>query len=370
MKFTCEKEKLLSALTLTSRTVSPKSNIVALEGILLEVKNEGITLTGFNMETGIQAKVAAMVEEEGTVVLSARLFVDIVRKMPNQEISFHAREHYITITCGQIQFQVMTIDAEDYPDLPEVGTSQGFVLGQGLLKTMIGATLFAVSKNDSRPIHTGSLFEVEGNVLTIVSVDGYRLALRRETVESVFSPSDFSCVVPGSALSEVEKICDGEESVTVSLSPKHVLFQFGDCILVTRRLEGEFISYRSAIPQDNEFVVEVSRKELAQAVDRVSLMISEKLKAPLRCFFTDGSVELSSKTAIGEANDYCAMEGHGGDMEIGINHRYMQEALRVVPADMIRIEFSTAVNPCLIMPEDKKDESFCYMVLPVRLKSN
>lgn len=368
MKFTCEKEKLLSSLTLASRTVSPKSNIAALEGILLEVVEDKITLTGFNMETGIQATLEAVVEEEGTVVLSARLFVDIVRKMPNQEISFVAKDHYITITCGQIQFQVMTIDPEDYPDLPEVGNSQGFVMEQGTLKTMIAATLFAVSKTDSRPIHTGSLFELEGKRLTVVSVDGYRLALRREEVDDVFSPADFSCVVPGSALSEVEKICDTDGSVSVSLSPKHVLFQFGDCILVTRRLEGEFLSYRSAIPQDNDFVVEVNRKELGQAVERVSLMISEKLKAPLRCFFTDGSVELSSKTAIGEASDYCTMEGHGGDMEIGINHRYMQEALRAVPADMIRIEFSTAVNPCLIMPVEVADDSFCYMVLPVRLK--
>lgn len=370
MKFTCEKEKLLNALTLTSRTVSTKSNIVALEGILLDIKDNDVTLTGYNMETGIQATIPAFVESTGRLVLSSRLLVDIIRAMPNQEITFETRDVLVNITCGQIEFEVLSIDHEEYPDLPDVSKTQGFTISQEVLKSMIGATLFAISKDNSRPIHTGSLFEMEGKNLRVVSVDGYRLALRKEEVQNVFSPTDFSCVVPGSALSEVEKICKTDESVTVSINPKHVLFQFTDCILVTRRLEGEFISYRSAIPQDNTFTVTVNRRELSSAVDRVSLMISDKLKKPMRCFFREGTLELSSKTAMGGAQDFCSIEGHGGDLEIGINHRYMQEALRAVPADKLRIEYSTAVNPCLILPEEADNDKFCYMVLPVRLKAD
>lgn len=369
MKFICEKEKLLQALSITSRTVSPKNNILALEGIKLEVEDQEVILTGYNLETGIRAQIPAQVSEKGTLVLSARLFLDIVRKMPNQEIKFQAKDYQITITCGQIQFQVMAIPPEDFPELPEVNQNQGFVLSQTTLKSMITATIFAVSHTDSRPIHTGSLFEVKEDVLTIVSVDGYRLALRREPLVKTLGADLFSFVVPSSALSEVEKICNTQDDITVTLSPKHICFQFPDCMLVTRRLEGEFIDYGKAIPKNNTVKVFVSRRELAQSVDRVSLMISEKLKAPLRCFFRDGALDISSKTPVGEANDHCVLEGHGGDVEVGLNHRYMQEALRVAPADKLRLEFSSAVQPCLLLPESEDDESFCYMVLPVRLKS-
>lgn len=369
MKFTCEKESLLTAISMTSRTVSTQSNVPSLQGILVTVEKE-LTLTGYNLETGIVATVPATIEEEGSLVLSARLLLEIIRKMPNQEIRITSQDCKVTITCGQIEFQVNAVPPADYPSLPEDNQNIGFIMPQNLLKSMIGATLFAVSHNDSRPIHTGSLFEINGNSLSIVSVDGYRLALRKETVDQVLGEINFTFVVPGSALSEVEKICNSEETVTVKIGQQYVFFQFADCKLVARRLEGEFIAYQTAIPKDNVVQVFVQRKELLSSVERVSIMISEKLKAPLRCFFGNGILDLSSKTTVGEANDHCTLEGDGSMMEIGLNHRYMQEALRAVPSEKLRIEFSSAVKPCLILPEDLEDERFCYMVLPVRLKGN
>lgn len=368
MKFTCEKEKLLSAITITSRTVSQKSTIIALEGILIQAE-EALSLTGYNMETGIRTKVQADIKERGSLVLSARLFLDIVRKLPNEEIQFSAKDYWVTITCGQTKFQIMGIDPEEFPDLPEVSRSQGLLISQSTLKSMINQTLFAVSNNESRPIHTGSLFEVGESGLTVVSVDGYRLALRREEVDEVLGEAPFSFVVPGSALHEVEKFCSGEDSVTVSLGQSHILFQAGETILVCRRLEGEFLVYRNAIPQENPIQIVGQTKELSAVIERVSLMINEKLKSPLKCVFEGDTVVMSSKTALGEAKDLCGIEGNGENLEIGFNNRYLMDALRVITDAKVRMEFSTPVSPCLILPEKPGDERFCYMVLPVRLKA-
>ena len=234
---------------------------------------------------------------------------------------------------------------------------------------MIGQTLFAVSDNESRPIHTGSLFEVDGDGLTVVSVDGYRLALRHEKVEEKKGADAFSFVVPGSALGEVEKICSGEEDVTVTQGARHVMFQTGDTVLVCRRLEGDFLAYRNAIPRNNSIKVEVEARALLSSIDRVSLIISEKLKSPLRCVFGDGMVDITTKTAIGDAADQCPISGDGGGLEIGFNNKYLMDALKAAPADKLRMEFTSGVAPCVILPAEG-EENFTYMVLPVRLKAN
>ena len=229
--------------------------------------------------------------------------------------------------------------------------------------------LFAVSDNESRPIHTGSLFDVEGSRLTVVSVDGYRLALRREDVEEKTGAEAFSFVVPGSALNEVEKICSGEEKVTIIQGARHILFQTGDILLVCRRLEGEFLPYKNAIPRNNTIQVEVEAKALLSSIDRVSLIISEKLKSPLRCLFGDGVVDITTKTALGDTADRCPISGNGGGLEIGFNNKYLMDALKAAPADKLRMEFTSGVAPCVILPAEG-EEKFIYMVLPVRLKAN
>ena len=240
---------------------------------------------------------------------------------------------------------------------------------QKLLRAMIEETAFAVSTNESRPIHTGSLFEVDQTGLTLVSVDGYRLALRREAVEKIEGAESFSFVVPGSALGEVEKICSGEGTVTVNQGARHILFQTGDTVLVCRRLEGEFLAYRNAIPRNNPIHVECDARTLLASIDRVSLIISEKLKSPLRCVFGDGLVSITTKTGIGDAADQCPITGDGQELEIGFNNKYLMDALKAAPADRLRLEFSSGVAPCVILPAEG-EEKFIYMVLPVRLKAN
>ena len=368
MKFSCEKALLQAAISTTSRAVSPKSSIPALEGILLEAGSD-LRLTGYNLETGIRTIVPADIREEGTLVLGARLFGEIVRKLPDDIVTFQSENYMVNIKCGMSEFNILGTDPEEFPELPTVEYQNSLILPQSRLKAMISQTLFAVSDNESRPIHTGSLFEVDSNGLTIVSVDGNRLALRHESIDKKEGAETFSFVVPGAALSEVEKICsDVDEPASVTQGARHVMFKVGDTMLVSRRLEGEFLAYRQAIPRNNTIHVEGDTRALLSSIDRVSLIISDKLKSPLRCVFDSNLLKISTKTAIGDAYDECPLSGDGGGLEIGFNNKYLMDALKAAPADKVRLELTTGVSPCVILPTEG-EENFLYMVLPVRLKA-
>lgn len=368
MKFSCEKALLQAAISTTSRAVSPKSSIPALEGILLEAGSD-LRLTGYNLETGIRTIVPADIREEGTLVLGARLFGEIVRKLPDDIVTFQSENYMVNIKCGMSEFNILGTDPEEFPELPTVEYQNSLILPQSRLKAMISQTLFAVSDNESRPIHTGSLFEVDSEGLTIVSVDGYRLALRHESIDKKEGAETFSFVVPGAALSEVEKICsDMDEPASVTQGARHVMFKVGDTMLVSRRLEGEFLAYRQAIPRNNTIHVEGDTRALLSSIDRVSLIISDKLKSPLRCVFDSNLLKISTKTAIGDAYDECPLSGDGGGLEIGFNNKYLMDALKAAPADKVRLELTTGVSPCVILPTEG-EENFLYMVLPVRLKA-
>ena len=368
MKFSCEKALLQAAISTTSRAVSPKSSIPALEGILLEAGSD-LRLTGYNLETGIRTIVPADIREEGTLVLGARLFGEIVRKLPDDIVTFQSENYMVNIKCGMSEFNILGTDPEEFPELPTVEYQNSLILPQSRLKAMISQTLFAVSDNESRPIHTGSLFEVDSEGLTIVSVDGYRLALRHESIDKKEGAETFSFVVPGAALSEVEKICsDVDEPASVTQGARHVMFKVGDTMLVSRRLEGEFLAYRQAIPRNNTIHVEGDTRALLSSIDRVSLIISDKLKSPLRCVFDSNLLKISTKTAIGDAYDECPLSGDGGGLEIGFNNKYLMDALKAAPADKVRLELTTGVSPCVILPTEG-EENFLYMALPVRLKA-
>ena len=368
MKFSCEKSLLLSAINIASRAVAGKSPIAALEGILIEATDE-LRLTGYNLETGISTTVPAQIKTKGTLVLSARLFCDIIRKMADDVVHFSTENYMVNIRCGLSEFNILGTDAEEFPELPSVDQENALTIGQPVLRSMIAQTLFAVSDNESRPVHTGSLFEMDEKGLTIVSVDGYRLALRHEKVDSCQGVVPFSFVVPGAALSEVEKICSHEEGVTVTQGARHIMFRTGDTVLVCRRLEGEFLAYKNAIPRNNNIFIEGDTRALLSSIERVSLIISDKLKSPLRCVFGDGILSITTKTGIGDAADQCPIQGNGNDLEIGFNNKYLIEALKAAPADRLRLEFTSGVAPCVILPAEG-EENFTYMVLPVRLKAN
>ena len=368
MKFSCEKALLQAAVATASRAVAAKSTIPALEGVLLQA-GHNLTVSGYNMQTGIRTNLDADVTQEGALVLPARLFGEIIRRMPDDVITFAADTGMnVCLTCGDAAYNITALSADDYPELPEVEDQYSIRIQQQILRSMIGETSFAVSTDEARPIHTGSLFEIGEDSLTVVSVDGFRLALRREPLQGVKGGS-FHFVAPGTALNEVEKICeDTDDAAVVTLGNRHLLFEVGDTQLICRRLEGEFLDYKAAIPRSNPIKITVETKALITSIDRVSVVISEKQKSPVRCIFDDSRVFLSAKTASGEAKDICPVSGDGGRLEIGFNNRYLMEALKYAPADTVQLELNTGISPCVITPVEG-EERFLYMVLPVRLKN-
>ena len=363
-----EKVFLQNAIAVTSRAVAQKSSIPALEGLLIHADQQ-LTISGYNMQTGIRTNVFANVVEGGDIVLNARLFGDIIRRMPDDMITFTADEKMMVhVSCGDADFDILGLSAADYPDLPEVEDEYAVSMQQKVLRSMIEEVAFAVSTNESRPVHTGALFEIADMSLSMVAVDGFRLAFRREKLEKLEGGA-FSFVCPGSALSEVKNICgDTEDLVTVTLGKRHILFEIGDTQLICRRLEGEFLDYKNAIPRKNPIQIVAETKALIESIDRVSVVISDKLKSPVRCLFDHDKVMLSAKTGNGEAKDVCRVSGDGDKLEIGFNNRYLMEALRYAPADKVKIELNTGVSPAIIVPVEG-EENFLYMVLPVRLKS-
>ena len=369
MKFTCEKTKLVSAISVAIRTVAPKSAIAALEGIHVRA-GEDLQLTGFNLDTGITVRVNADISECGECIMPARLFFDIVRKMPDDDITISVDEGLkVSIRSGIASFTIMATDAEDYPELPDVQFTNGIPIPQNALRELIGGTIFAVSQNQARPILTGCLIEVEDRAINMVAVDGFRLARRSyHTPESTGRLLKF--VVPADALCEVEKILtDTDENAVFTLGPKHILFEMGDATLVCRILEGEFLDWRRVIPDYNPIRLCADVGSLTNTIERVSLIVSEKIKSPVRCLFSQNSADFRTVTTVGSAHDVCSVAGDGKELEIGFNCRYLLDALKAVPTDEVMLELSNQLSPIILSPCEGAEYDFSYMVLPVRLKA-
>jgi DNA polymerase-3 subunit beta len=369
MNFTCEKSLLLAAVNTAARATAVKSPIPALEGILVEAGMTNVRLTGYDLKKGIYTTFDADVKEPGNVVLGARIFGDIVRSLPDGMVNVKTTDGLnVTISCGKSEFSIIGSDHNDYPELPSVDSQTGVSLPQSILGEMIRQTIFAVSDNEARPIYTGELFELGGGQLTVVAVDGYRLALRREKVEGI--EGDYSFIVPGKALSDLEKLCtDPDGSVRITLGSKHISFTIGGTVLISRRLDGEFLNYRKAVPQSFAINVDCERSAFQRAVERVSLIIDDKVKNPVRCTFSDDCVKMVCATSLGKAEDTCVVDGSGNDTEIGFNNRYLLDALKAAPSGELKISLNTGSSPCVICPADGSD-GFLYMILPVRLKAD
>ena len=367
MKFTCEKAQLVSAISVASRTVAQKSAISGLEGILVRAGVK-VMLTGYNLETGITVSVEADVQENGTCIMPARLFFDIVRKLPDDTVSIQVDENFkVSIKGGISSFTITALSADDYPELPDVDSEKGIRVPQCELKAMISGTIFAVSENQARPIHTGILFEVDNDSITSVAVDGYRLALRRYQPEESLERT-IKFVAPAAALKEVEKILgDTEEPATFYPGSKHILFTIADATLVCRILEGEFLDWRRVLPQNNPVKLVGNVSRLTDSIERVGLVISEKLKSPVRCKFGDNTAEFRTISTIGEAYDVCPIAGDGKDLEIGFNCKYLLDALRAVPDSECTLEMINGLSPIVLNPTE--GNRYSYMVLPVRLKA-
>ena len=368
MRFTCEKSMLVQGLNIAGRTVAQKSSLSVIEGILCKA-GHGLSLTGYNMETAITFDIEAEVADPGQCILPAKLFGDIIRRLPEGPVTVVVDDNFkVSIRAGYASFTISAESADDYPELPDVNSGRPIRIPQNKLKELISGTIFAVSENQGRPIHTGVKFEVSDNAITAIAVDGFRLA-RRTFHPEEGTGRELSFVVPAAGLKEVEKILtDTEDNAAFTLGTKHILFQVGNATLVCRLLEGDFLDWRRVVPTNCPIKLVANVSDLASSVERVGLIVSEKYKSPVRCVFSHQELLMRTSTTIGAAEDRCSIAGDGKELEIGFNVRYLADALRVVPSDEVTLELTNGLSPIVLTPVDDKFD-FAYMVLPVRIKN-
>ena len=369
MRFTCEKNMLVQGLNIAGRTVAQKSSLSVIEGILCRA-GQGLSLTGYNMETAITYQIEAEVADSGECILPAKLFGDIVRRLPEGPVTVVVDDNFkVSIRAGYASFTISAESADDYPELPDVGDGRAIRIPQSELKNLISGTIFAVSENQGRPIHTGVKFEVTPDSVSAIAVDGFRLARRTYHPENE-TGRQLSFVVPAAGLKEVEKILtDSDEDVAFTLGSKHILYQIGNATLICRLLEGEFLDWRRVVPTGCPIKLVAHVADLSSSVDRVGLIVSEKYKSPVRCTFSNQVLNMRTSTTIGAAEDRCAIAGDGKELEIGFNVRYMADALRAVPSEEVTLELTNGLSPIVLTPVDDKHD-FAYMILPVRIKNS
>lgn len=370
MKFICEKENLLLGLNAVSRTSVGRTTTPILEGILLTLKNNQLIMTTNDLEIGMEYTLDNCdAIEEGSTVVECRMFGEIIRKLPNSSITISVNDKkLLVIECEGSIYKLSTMNAEEFPVLPNVSIEKSIHISQRMLKDMIKKTIFAVSAEENRPIFTGCLFEIKNNNMCVVAVDGFRLALRKIMMTY---DGNFSAIVPGKYLNEIIKnLQDNDEIIDIGIAKNQALFELKNCKIVTRLLEGEFLNYNNVIPEDRETRIKVNKSALQGAVERASIFsitASEKEKKyPIKMFVSLGSVIISCTSQVGDAKEEVIVETEGKELEIGFNPKYLLDALKVIEDEEIYMDFGTNISPCVIRPI--ADDKFTYMVLPVRLK--
>lgn len=370
MKFICEKENLLLGLNAVSRTSVGRTTTPILEGILLTLKNNQLIMTTNDLEIGMEYIIDNCDSiEEGSTVVDCKMFGEIIRKLPNSSITISINDkNLLVIECEGSIYKLSTMNAEEFPVLPNVNIEKSIHISQRMLKDMIKKTIFAVSSEENRPIFTGCLFEIKNNNLCVVAVDGFRLALRKIMMTY---EGDFSAIIPGKYLNEIIKnLQDNDEVIDIGIAKNQALFELKNCKIVTRLLEGEFLNYKNVIPEEKETRIKISKSALQGAVERASIFsitASEKEKKyPIKMFVSLGSVIISCSSQVGDAKEEVLVETEGKELEIGFNPKYLLDALKVIEDEEIYMDFGTNISPCVIRPI--ADEKYTYMVLPVRLK--
>lgn len=366
MKIICDTSVLREACLNVQRAVSTKTTIPAIEGILLKAIGNELLLTGYDLEVGISTSVPCKVSEQGSIILNAKILCEIVRKIPGDTVYIETDERLLaTIRSGEAEYSLIGIDGNEFPELPAVSGGYPVVIDQKMLKDMVRQTIFAVSTEDSKIIHTGVKFEISSNLIRLVAVDGHRLAMRTETINYVGDELNF--VVPSKTLNEVIKLLnEDEETVSLGIGKRHIIFEINNYQIVSRLLDGEFLNYKNAIPTSCVATAKVNTREMIDSIDRTSLIIMDKFKSPVRFIFDEKIVRISSITALGTANDSFTCEYNGPKIEIGFNNKLLIDALRACDADEVKIELNSGSAPILILPTE--GDSFLFLILPMRLK--
>ena len=367
MKFECEKTLLAFAIEGVSRAITNRAAIPVLEGIYLKAEGFNLTLTGYDMEMGITTTLECNVLVPGETVLDARLLFSMISRMPAGDVCIELTdEGQAKISGGVVEFEIPAMNASDYPSLPVTGADNTMTLKCGMMREMIEKTIYAVSQDAKKPAHTGELFVIEPGSLTVVALDGYRLAIIKRDVECT---RDIRIIIPGKTLQELLKIMGGDEDeVKIDANRRYVVFTTNGYTIMSRLIEGDFLNYEGVIPKDKKTRVTVDCKTFIDTIERASLIITERLKNPLRINFAEDKVTVRCQTPLGKVVDeFAPIEMAGDAVEIGFNNRYLLDALRYSKCERMVLEINGPLSPVKLLPENGTD--FIYLVLPVRFKN-
>ena len=366
MHIRCQQDVLLNSVNTVLRAVSNRTTLPILECILIQTKNDQLVLVGNDLELGIESTISSEILSPGYVALEAKIFSEIIRKLPNEEIEISVDENYMTtIRCHNSKFQIAGQSGDDFPELPKVEKLQGITLPEPKLKEIIRQTLFSVAQEETRPILTGSLMQLKDDGLNMVSVDGYRISYRHIPLSIENKEADV--VVPGKTLGEISKILSGEEGdlVTIYFTDKHVLFDLGQSTVVSRLLEGEFLRYEQSFSSDYESKILIDRKAFLLSIERAALISREGKKNPIKIQLTSDKLIITSNAELGTAREEVLVSLEGKELLIAFNPKYLIEALRSIDEDQVEISFISSLAPCIIQPIN--GNHFKYLILPIRL---
>ncbi len=363
MKIVCKKANLLSGVQIVSKAVPSKTTMSILECILIDVRNGEIKLAANDMELGIETRIEGEVIEKGMIALDAKIFLEIVRKLPDSNIKIETDSNLKTvITCEKAKFNIIGKSGEDFSYLPLIERNDSVVVSQFTLKEIIRQTIFSIADNDNNKLMTGELFEINEDTLKVVSLDGHRISIRKIQLKNTYSSKKI--VVPGKTLSEISKILSGDtdKDVNIFFTDNHILFEFDNTIVVSRLIEGEYFRNDQMLSSDYETKVRINKKEFLNCIDRATLLVKEGDKKPVIINITDGAMELKMNTIIGSMDEEIDITKDGKDLMIGFNPKFLIDALRVIDDEEVDLYMVNPKAPCFIRDAE---ENYIYLILPV-----
>ena len=368
MKIICSKSSLLKSVSISLKAVPSKTTMPILECILMDATTNQIKFTTNDMELGIETIVDGIIEEKGMVALDAKIFYEIIRRLPDNDITIKTDDKYTaTITCEKAKFNIPGKSGEDFAYLPMIEKDEPLTISQYTLKEMIRQTIFSIAVNENNKLMTGELFEIKDNCLKVVSLDGHRIAIRKMPLKKEYS--DRKVVVPGKTLSEVSKILSGEvdDQVSIYFTKNHILFEFDQTMVVSRLIEGEYFRIDQMLSSDYETKLKINKKEFLDCIDRATLLVREVDKKPIIINITDDDIELRIDSAMGSMNEEIDIEKEGKDIMIGFNPKFLIDALRVIDDETVTIYLVNPKAPCFIRDDE---ENYTYLILPVNINQN
>lgn len=365
MKIQCQKSDLLNSVNIVLKAIPLKSTMPILECLIIEAKNGTIKLISNDMELGIETIVNGSIIEDGVVALNAKIFSEIIRRLPENEVYISTDSNYVTeIICEKAKFSIAGKSGEEFPYLPQIEKEKAVVLSQFTLKEIIRQTVFSIGDNESNKVMTGELFEIKQDELRVISLDGFRISIRKVQMNDVYD--DKKVIIPGKTLNEISKILSGEVSSMVHMyfTDKHALFEFDDTVVLTRLIEGEYFRIDQMLSNDYETKVTINKKELQNCIERASLLTRESDKKPVVIDISNKNFDLKINTALGSMNEQIDITQEGRDIVIGFNPKYLLDALRVIDDETIDIYLINAKMPCYIRDKEK---SYIYLILPLTI---